>query len=443
MSSLDGEGGHGASSVPPFASPRAAERATLPTGAASGEPVAETVLDNGIRVLSESIPGVRSASVGVWIKQGAAHEGPHDMGASHLLEHLVFKGTGRRSPHQLALALESLGGSLDAYTSREHTSFQARVLDEHLPEALDVLSDLVLDPLLREEDLALEREVVLEEIATVEDTPDDLVFELHGERLWRDHPYGHSILGTRETVTSMTAERLRALHGERYRGANLVVAAAGNVHHDEVVSRTAALFGPLPRGEAIAPVPAPPRPEAGRERVARDSAQTHVVFGTEVVPHADPLRYPLVLLSAAFGGGMSSRPFQRVREELGLAYAVFAFQSFYASAGISGVYVGTRPGWEERVVEAVVEEHRRLAEGGLPPEELEQTKQQVKGQIMLSLESTSARMYRLAGFALYDEPYQGLDDLLARIDAVSLEEAAEAARFFQPERQLVLSLGPG
>ena len=411
-------------------------------GAATG-PVLEAELDNGVRVLSESIPGVRSASVGVWVKQGAVHEAPLDLGSSHLLEHLVFKGTKRRTSKELALSLESLGGSLDAYTSREHTSFQARVLDEHLPEALDVLADLVLDPLLQEEDLALEREVVLEEISTVEDTPDDLVFELHAERLWGGHPYGHSILGTRETVSGLTAERLRALHETRYVGSNLVVAVAGNVKHDEVVTRAQDLFGAVPSGRRVA-MPAPPTGfVTGHVRLSRDTNQTHAVFGTTTVPHSDPRRYPLVLLSAAFGGGMSSRLFQRIREELALAYTVYSFQSFHVTTGLSGVYVGTRPGWEARMVDAVLEEHLRLIREGLPEPELEHTKQQVKGQVMLSLESTAARLYRLGGFALYGEPRQGRDELLARIDAVTTDEVRDAAaEFFAPERQLVLLLGP-
>jgi predicted Zn-dependent peptidase len=405
--------------------------------------VAETVLENGVRVLSEQIPGVRSASVGVWVKQGSAHERPEEMGASHLLEHLVFKGTRRRSARELALSLESLGGSLDAYTSREHTSYQARVLDEHLPIALDVLSDLVLSPLLREEDLALEREVVLEEISTVEDTPDDLVFELHSEHLWQGHPYGHSILGTRETVANASSDGLTALHGKRYVASNLVVAVAGNVRHQEVVERARELFEGAPRGEAAAPVAIPQGGATGIRRVPRDTSQTHVVFGTPTVPHADPRRYPLVLLAAAFGGGMSSRLFQRIREELALAYTVYSFQSFHASGGFSGVYVGTRPGWEERVLDALTEEHAKLALEGLPADELEHTKQQVKGQVMLSLESTSARLYRLAGLALCDEPYQSLDEILARIDSVTAQEVQEAAAaFFAPERQLVLLLGP-
>ncbi|HCR04736.1 MAG TPA: hypothetical protein DIU18_06075 [Gemmatimonadetes bacterium] len=400
-------------------------------------------LENGAQVLSEEIPGVRSITVGVWVRQGAAHEQADVMGASHLLEHLVFKGTERRSAHDLALALEGLGGSLDAYTSREHTSFQARVLDDHLTEALDVLADLTLDPLLHAEDLDLEREVVLEEISTVEDTPDDLVFELHGARLWGEHPYGYPILGTRDTVAAMPTEALRRIHRERYVGKNLVVAAAGNVQHGRFLEEVERLFGGVAPGERSDRVPALPEPVCGDERVRRDGAQSHLVFGTEAPPHSDPRRYALVLLSSALGGGMSSRLFQRVREELALAYAVFSFQSFYALAGMTGVYVGTRPLREERAVAVVREELARVARDGLLGDELERTKQQVKGQIMLSLESTGARLHRLAGFALYEEPYLDLDELLGCIDAVTLDEvAAAAAEFYDPDRQLLLRLGP-
>ncbi len=412
-----------------------------PLGASS--PLRSHVLPNGIHVLSEEIPGVRSASVGVWVRQGTAHEDPAVMGASHMLEHMVFKGTERRTAKDLALALEGLGGSLDAYTSREHTSFQARVLDENLPEALDVLADLALCPLLRGEDLDLEREVVLEEISTVDDTPDDLVFELHGERLWGDHPYGYSILGTRETVGGMAADTLRGIHRERYVGRNLVVAAAGNVQHGPFLEAVERLFGGLEPGARSDHVPAPPVCARGDERVRRGGAQSHLVFGTDAPGHADPRRHALVLLSSALGGGMSSRLFQRIREELALAYTVYSFQSFYALAGLTGVYVGTRPSWEGRAVDAVREELARVAREGLPAEELEQTKRQVKGQIMLSLESTGARLYRLAGFALYEEAFLDLDALLARIDAVTAEEvAAAAATFYDPERQLLLRLGP-
>jgi len=408
------------------------------------EEMSETTLPNGIRVLTERISGVRSAAVGVWVRQGSAHEGPELMGASHLLEHLVFKGTRNRTAREIAMALESLGGSLDAYTSREHTSFQARVLDQHLPIAVDVLADLVLNPLLRDEDLNLEREVVLEEIATVEDTPDDLVFDLHGSRLWGGHPYGNTILGTRETVAGMPGQRLRDLHASSYAGRNLVVAAAGHVRHVDVVEQVEALFGGVPAGNPELPLPQVSPPPVGDERVERSSAQTHLVFGGRIPGHADPLRYPLALLSSALGGGMSSRLFQKVREELALAYSVFTFQSFYSAAGVTGVYVGTRPPSAQRAVDAVRDELAQVAENGLPSHDLEQIKQQVKGQIMLSLESTGARLFRLAGFALHEEPFITLDEILAKLDAVSEAEVAAVAReFFSPDTLFLLRLGPG
>ncbi len=406
--------------------------------------IRETVLSNGIRVLTEAIPGVRSVTAGVWVRRGAAHESPEVAGSSHMLEHMVFKGTGNRTAKEIALSLERLGGSLDAFTSREHTSFQARVLSEHLPLALEVLADLVLDPLLRPEDLDLEREVVLEEIAAMEDTPDDLVFELHGEALWEGHPYGRSILGTRETVGSMTAATLRALHEERYLGGQLIVGAAGFLDHDRFVDSAEALFSGV-RGGEPSRIPEVAEDVAGREhRVSRDGTQAHLVFGTRTPPRADQARFPLVLISACFGGGMGSRLFQRIREELGLAYTVYSFQSLYSRAGVAGVYLGTRPEWRERAAEAVQEEYAKLARDGLGDTELREVKDQVKGQLMLSLESTGSRLYRLASFALYDEPRLTLDELLATIEAVTAEQVADvAARYFRPDRQVILHLGPG
>lgn len=417
----------------------------IPGSRADSAPrVGDDTLDNGVRVLSEHVPGVRSVAVGVWVRHGSAHEPAARMGESHMLEHMVFKGTERRSAHDIALSLEALGGSLDAFTSREHTAFQARVLDSHLPEALDVLADMVRRPLLRDEDLDLEREVVLEEIAQVDDTPDDLVFELHGEGLWQGHAYGHAILGTRETVGALTGDDLRALHGTRYRGRNLVVAATGNVDHDRFLALVSEAFGDLEAGEAPTPADDPAGTRSGRRWVDRESHQLHLVVGREGVSHADPLRIPLILVSQAFGGGMSSRLFQRIREELGLAYTVFSYQSFYSRSGLVGVYLGTRPGSGERAEEALRHEFARISRDGLGAEELEQTRMQVKGQIMLSLESTSARLYRLAGSALNGEPWLGLDDLLARVDAVTPDQVAEAARLaFDPDTQYTLLLGPG
>jgi len=394
-------------------------------------------------VLTERIPGLRSVTTGVWVRSGSVHERPEEMGVSHLLEHMVFKGTQRRTAREIAESLERVGGTLDAYTTREHTSYQARVLDEFGDLALDVLSDLVLHPLLREEDLELEREVVLEEISTVEDTPDDLVFELHSRELWGDHPYGFSVLGTRESVGRLGAGALRRAHEAGYRRPNLVVAAVGNVEHSRFVDRLAELFSSAPSGDRnggpVEPVPAPPR----RTVVTRDSAQTHIVMGTRTFGHADPRRYALVLLSAAFGGGMSSRLFQRVREELGLAYSVFSFQSFYRQGGTVGVYLGTRPEWAQRAQAVLEAELAGLVAGGLSAEELADLKGQVKGQLVLSLESTGARLHRLAGTALFDEPYRTVEQVMAEVEAVTLDEvAALAAEYFRPERQCVTWLGP-
>lgn len=366
------------------------------------------------------------------------------MGVSHLLEHMVFKGTALRTARDIAVCLERLGGTLDAYTTREYTTYHARVLDEHADLALDVLADLVLSPLLRDVDLALEREVVLEEISTVEDTPDDLIFEINARQLWDEHPYGYSVLGTRESVTAMTASRLRAAHERGYRRDSLVVAAAGHLDHAWLVERVAERFAIARPGGGVRnglPEPGPFRP--GRREIPRPGAQTHLVLGTRTFGHSDPRRYAMILLSTVLGGGMSSRLFQRVREELGLAYSVFSFQSFYRLAGIAGVYVGTRPEWAERAEAVVLEEYERVAEGGLTASELADAKGQLKGQLVLSLESAGTRLHRLAGTALYDEPFRAAEQVMAEVDAVTGPDVASlAAEYYRPGRQCVTRLGP-
>jgi predicted Zn-dependent peptidase len=367
------------------------------------------------------------------------------MGVSHLLEHMVFKGTERRSAKQIALELEALGGSLDAYTSREHTVYQARVLDEHLPQAADVIADIVFRPLLRSSDLALERKVVLEEIAMVEDTPDDLVFELHNEALWGAHPYGHSILGTRETVRQLSVKALKELHGRAYHPPQLVVAASGNVEHQallDVLERTG--WTGMPRGEESLLAPPDGRTDAPVVRhVDREGTQTHIVLGSAGLRYVDPRRYALVMLSMLLGGGMSSRLFQRVREELGLAYSVYTFQQFYADTGMHGVYVATSPESARAAYDVIREELAQVAASGLPRDEIEMGKSQLKGQMTLSLESVGARMYRAAAVELYGEPYRTLDETLALVEAVTVDDiAAVAHEFFAPDKQTVLSLGP-
>jgi len=404
-----------------------------------------TELSNGLTVLSEHMPGVRSVAFGAWVRAASVHEARERMGVSHLLEHMVFKGTKHRTSREIALSLEVLGGSLDAYTAREHTSYQARVLDEHLIEAADVIGDLLFHPLLRREDLLLERKVVLEEIGMVDDTPDELVFELHNELLWGSHPYGHSILGTRETVSALGVRELKELHARAYHPSQIVVACTGNVSHEqllEALERTG--WGDIPRGNA-APLMAPPASAAApaRSHIERESAQTHIVFGATSVAHHDPRRYAVALVDTIFGGGMSSRLFQRIREELALAYSVHTFQSFHPDTGVAGVYVGTSPETAARAQEAIAEELDKLAEHSLTEEEMRAGKSQLKGQVTLSLESVTSRMYRAAGVALYHEPYPSLEETLALIDGITPETIAQVcAEFYPSSRQTVLSLGP-
>jgi predicted Zn-dependent peptidase len=422
-----------------------ASRVTEYRGKPDDQGLRRTVLPNGLTVLSEFMPGVRSVAIGAWVRAASLHEPRERMGVSHLLEHMVFKGTRRRSARDIALSLESLGGSLDAYTSREHTVYQARVLDEHLEIAADVIGDLVFEPTIRASDLALERNVVLEEIAMVEDTPDDLVFELHNAAVWGDHPLGYSILGTRETVSSLGVDELKHLHAKAYRPPQLVIAAAGSVDHDkllEILARTG--WTDRVTGKAKPPsVPAPTPASPSRAHVAREGSQTHIVLGSPTLGYQDSRRQAMVLLSVVLGGGMSSRLFQRVREELGLAYSVYTFQTFYATSGVHGVYVGTAPKTAAAALRAIEDELARVVDEGLSEEDINQGKGQLKGQITLSLESPTARMYRAAAVDLYGEPYRTLDEMLALIEAIEPSTIHELAReYFSPSRQTVVSLGP-
>ena len=425
----------------------AAETAAVDVTAAAARPdtgLRRTVLPNGLTVLTDTMPWVRSVALGAWVRAASVHESREKMGISHLLEHMVFKGTATRSAKEIALALEVLGGSLDAYTSREHTSFQARVLDEHVTEAADVLADIVFNPVLRQRDLELERKVVLEEISMVEDTPDDQVFELHNAALWGTHPYGYSILGTRESVVALDTDDLRVLHALAYRPSQIVIAAAGNIDHEqllEVLQRT----GWLRNGGERPQTPTVPRPATEGPRyvhVPREVGQTHVVFGTPTFPHGDPRRYTLLLASSLVGGGMSSRLFQRVREELGLAYTVQTFHAFHADTGMHGVYVASAPEVASESVAAIVDELGRVAGDGLTDEEIASGKSQLKGQVTIAMESVNSRMYRAAGAELYGEPYQTIDEVLSLIEAIEAREVSSVCReFLDPAKQTVLSLG--
>lgn len=408
--------------------------------------VSRTDLPNGLTVLSEEVPGVRSVAFGAWIRAATVHESAEQMGVSHLLEHMVFKGTAKRSAAEIALSLETLGGSLDAYTEREHTAYQARVLDEHLDTASDVIADLVFAPSLRDSDLKLERKVILEEISMVDDTPDDIIFDVHNKQLWGDHAHGFPILGTRETVKSLQVSHLRALHERAYHPGRIVVAAAGNVSHErllEVLQQTG--WHDQKQGDST-PLPVSPvaavAPHAHHVK-RTDIAQTHVVLGSPGITQGDSRRYAFGLLSMLLGGGMSSRLFQRVREELGLAYSVHTFQSPFRDAGVHGVYLASAPESAQEALDAVRTVLSDVAANGLPDADIAAGKRQLRGQLVLSMESVSSRMYRAAASALYGEPVRTLEETMALVDAVDAETVAAVARdFYAPDRQTLVSLGP-
>ncbi|WP_419948512.1 M16 family metallopeptidase [Candidatus Palauibacter sp.] len=390
--------------------------------------------------MSERLDSVRSVAVGLWVRQGRVHEDPAEGGVSHLLEHMAFKGTRRRSARDLAWELERLGGALDAYTTHESTAFQARVPAGDLDIALDVLCDLTFRPRLEARDLEVEREVVLEEIAAAADIPEDIAFEEHARFLYGGHAYGEPILGTRATVRALPATALAEAHRRAYRPDNVVVAAAGAVEHEALVAGLARWLpdragGPPPED------PPTPVPGIGMRRIPRDGGrQTHIVTGGLSVPYRDPLRYAIYVTSTALGGGMSSRLFQRIREERGLAYSVYSFHGFFSRAGHVGAFVGTRPETAEEAREALLEELDRLAREGLTKAELDDTRSQLTGQFLISLESPAARMNRLAGIALHGHRYRTLDEVAARIDAVDRTQCLEAAAYFAPDRLATLEL---
>ena len=409
--------------------------------------VSRTVLPNGLTVLSEFVPGVRSVAIGAWVRSGSMHEPATQMGIAHLLEHMVFKGTEKYSAKALALSLEVLGGSLDAYTTREHTSYQARVLDEHITEAADVLYELCFRPLLRDADLRLERKVILEEIAMVDDTPDDVIFELHAARMYPEHAYGHAILGTPASVKRIAIAELRAWHERAYHPPQIVFAAAGNVTHEQLLD-VLDVTGWATQARGVSDwMPAPASPTTisrGYTHVKRkDIAQTHLVLACDAPAHRSPERDALSVASALLGGGMSSRLFQEVREELGLAYSVYSFYNTFLDNGQHGVYLATAPEQAREAYDVVRAAMANVAAGAMSDEEIGTGVSQLKGQLVLSLEGVSSRLYRAAEVALYDEPYRPLDALLADLDAVTPAQVrAACAAYLDPAQCSVLSLGP-
>ena len=403
-----------------------------------------TTLDGGIRVVTEPLPSVRSAAVGLWIGSGSRDESDDQAGLAHFLEHLLFKGSRSYSAREIAEVFDTFGGELNASTARDYTLVYARVLDEHLPKALDVMTDMVFAPTFT--DIDSERDVVLEEIAMVEDTPQELVHDLLTETVFGDHPLGRPVLGSADVISSVSRRSISAYHRARYTGENVVVAAAGSLDHEKLVELIAEMAEKLPerparRASARTPLIAPPPP--GLRFQAKETEQYHVCVGAPGISRSDRRRFTASILDGVLGGSASSRLFQEIREKRGLAYSVYTFASQYADTGQIRVYVGTREENRDCCLEIVGDEIEAVTAGEFRPDELERAKENLKGRVMLSMEATSNRMSRLGKSLVTDSELLSLDRILAEIEAVDADAVAQLAGVLLEREQLsIAAVGP-
>lgn len=401
-----------------------------------------TVLPNGLIVLTERMDHLRSVAMGVWIKSGSRCEPAETNGISHFVEHMVFKGTRSRSALHIAREMDSIGGNLDAFTGKETICFNVKSLAEHVPIALDVLSDLVLNPTFSSGDIERERGVILEEIKIDEDNPDVLVHELFTQNFWKDHPLGKPILGTTATVGKLDQDKLFGYHKERFLGGNMIFSAAGNLEHDQFVQAVAEKFSAMSIGEAKCTEEVP---EASARIVLRNKKaleQVQICLGVPAPPITDNNRYITLILNTVLGGGMSSRLFQTIREERGMVYSIYSDLNPYRDAGTLCIYAGTSVGKALEVVDLILVELRKLKEAPLSDEELTRAKDQVKGNILMGLESSNSRMANLARQEMYFQQFFTVEEITARIDAVDAEQVqAMAQRLFDSNRIAVTLLG--
>jgi len=411
--------------------------------------VRRTVLPGGLRVITEQLSGVRSASIGVWVGVGSRDESPTQHGCSHFLEHLLFKGTSERSALDISIALDAVGGEFNAFTAKEYTCFHARVLDEDLGLAVDVLGDMITSSLLTPEDVDAERDVILDEIAMHDDDPDDVVHNLFAEQAYGARsPLGRPIAGTVDSIEAMTRAQVARFHQRHYRPANMVVAAAGNLDHAEVVRQVRAAFGRRGWLHGDEP-PVPPRPAGRKVRVhpgvveaTRPFEQVNLVLGMEGVHRNDDRRFALGVLNTALGGGTSSRLFQEVRERRGLAYSVFSFASNHADSGLVGVSVGCLPNKLDDVLAVVRTELSRVAAHGITEEELVRGQGQLRGGLVLGLEDSSSRMSRIGKAELVHDELLGIDEVMARIASVSLDQVRDVAAQVFGKPEILAIVGP-
>lgn len=412
------------------------------------ERIDRTVLSNGLQVITEPIDSVRSASIGIWVKTGSRNESEKQAGITHFLEHMFFKGTAKRSPYQIAAALESLGGHLNAFTGAEYTCYYARCLDSHVPIAIEVLSDMVNNATFPAEEITKEKKVVLEEMKMYKDSPDDFIFEEFSTQLFGNHPLGRPIIGYEDTVKSITQKALFDYVDSRYFPSNIIVATAGNVSHDTVMDCVNGFFaGRVADNKNIDQTShqaLPDKPASSDRKVLTKAIeQTHYIIGRQGLSNADPLRYQLLILNTVLSGGMSARLHQNIREKYGYCYSVSSFIQSFKDTGMFGVYVGTDREYLDHVRDLILVELKKLQDEKLTDQELFEAKSQLKGKLLLAQESMSNRMTRLAKSQIYYDRYVPLDELVTEIDAVSAESVQDfAGQFLNSESFVETVLQP-
>ncbi len=389
--------------------------------------ITKEVLDNGLTLVTEAMPHVRSVAVGVWLKRGSRHEAPEQTGISHFIEHMVFKGTKTRSAEQIACEVDQIGGYMDAFTAKEYASFHLKVLDQHLPIAVELLGDIVLNPLFDPVEMTKEKKVIFEEMSMVEDTPDDLVMELFTEAFWPDHPLGRPILGNRKTVGRFDRDELLEFFQSVYHPGHILIAAAGHLDHGSTSGLVRRHFGALEARRNGARATAPTAAARVVTRSKKELEQVHVCMGTSAYPQGHADRYAFYILNTVLGGSMSSRLFQNVREKRGLVYSISSGVAAYSDAGAFTIYAGTSLDSVEEVVRLTLEELRRIKGEPLPDAELRRAKDHLKGSLMLSLESTGSRMNHIARQEIYFGRQFGLDEITSGIESVSPKDVARIA----------------
>lgn len=402
----------------------------------------KVVLPNGVRVITEEIEHVRSAAIGLWVGAGSRDERQGYEGISHFIEHMFFKGTEKRSARELAESLESVGGQLNAFTTKEYTCFYAKVLDEDLNLAIDVLSDMFFNSLFDPKEIEKEKKVVIEEIKMYEDSPDELIHDLFSEFVWNDHSLGKPILGTEKSIRSLSREKVLDYLGHHYAPDNLVIAVAGNIKHEDVVAKLAERYGSFKRGGKRL-LEGTPQGQAVERFITKDTEQAHLILGVPGLGQDDPDIYPMHVFNNVLGGGLSSRLFQEIREQRGLAYSVYSYHSTYVDTGLFAIYAGTSPANTQEVVECVLAEIKDLKEKGITETELARTKAQIKGNLYLGLESVSSRMSRLGKTELTYNRVLTPEEVVEKLEKVTLEDVKRVIRrLWEQDRISLAMIGP-